>query len=230
MTIFIPWIESAAAGGGGIDSYTKLACNFDSDLTDLTGRHTLTAYGGAAVDSGSLLLNGTTGYLGIPNSSDFQIADGAFSVEATVNIASFASQRCFFFYGNDGNTYNSLYFAALTGAQLNSIIGSASSTEGINTTGIATIPTSTWTHVYFAGDASYLYAGIGGTLVRASRTLTVGIPDVSPVTQIGALYGASYRRWFFADRMKWFRFSKGIARYTGDTGDPYTVPSGPWSV
>ena len=77
---------STVLGDQGIDiadnAATRLLTNFTSTITDDSGNHTLTKYGGASVFSGSnITLDGVDDFLYVPSSGDFEIHDKSYTLD-----------------------------------------------------------------------------------------------------------------------------------------------------
>ena len=77
---------SKVLGNQGIDIgdnvATKLLTNFTNNITDDSGNHTLTKFGGTSVFSGSnITLDGSDDFLYIPSSGDFEIHDKDYTLD-----------------------------------------------------------------------------------------------------------------------------------------------------
>ena len=77
---------STVLGDDGIDiadnAATRLLTNFTNNITDDSGNHTLTKFGGTSVFSGSnITLDGSDDFLYIPSSGDFEIHDKDYTLD-----------------------------------------------------------------------------------------------------------------------------------------------------
>ena len=77
---------SVTLGNQGIDIAdnvaTRLLTNFTNNITDDSGNHTLTKFGGTSVFSGSnITLDGSDDFLYIPSSGDFEIHDKSYTLD-----------------------------------------------------------------------------------------------------------------------------------------------------
>ena len=77
---------STVLGNDGIDiadnAATRLLTNFTNNITDDSGNHTLTKFGGTSVFSGSnITLDGSDDFLYIPSSGDFEIHDKDYTLD-----------------------------------------------------------------------------------------------------------------------------------------------------
>jgi hypothetical protein len=191
-----------------IDSYDKLILQNES----------------VTLPNKGIYFNGSTDYLSLAVNADFQVGSGDFTIETWVYITAYpANSGYLFWYGNDGNYWNSLYFVIFNSGIVSGGIYDAS--VGGNTASSAgTVPLNTWTHVAFIRSGTNLSVSINGTLTTTTGvSRTVGVPGTGPTINIGALYGPTYRTYYFGGQLSEFRFSKGIGRYTS-TFTPTIVP------
>jgi hypothetical protein len=110
---------------GGNDIYTKLLVHADSDVTDSssTGR-VVTANGSAAVSAdaakwgvGSLKLDGDGDSISVPDSADWDYADGELCIDAQVNFDSLGKLHTIYFQSDGAGDYDHvwLYYDGLRG-------------------------------------------------------------------------------------------------------------------
>lgn len=187
---------------------------------------TVTPNGGVQISTtqskfggGSLLIDATTKYLSVPNSTDVDMGSGDFTIEFWIYFTTWGSSAIFvskrtnnsvdspiIIYGNSTNT---IFRFVNTGTTLYAVTG-------------AGIPTSTWCHIAAVrlGNNIYLYlngvqtgstTAITGAALSNSSALTIG----NEVYQAGTAPTSST---FYIDEL---RITKGVARYTGN----FTVPT-----
>jgi RHS repeat-associated protein len=200
----------------GIDAATS--------FQDESGK-TWTAAGNAQIDTAqykfgaaSGLLDGSGDWIGTANHPDFQVGSGDFTIDMWIKVPTVPSSgQALFWYGTDGNFYNSLYLGInASGYLVGTIYDGASGNSVTHTTKVTP---NQWQHVAFIRGGSSLYVGLDGVLVSGTANKTVGIPS-NATTQLGAIYGATYRQQYFNGWIDEFRFSKGIARWTTNFTPP----------
>jgi hypothetical protein len=209
-----------------IGAYAKLACNFDTGLTDISpSARTLTAHGNAAVSGGWLAMDGSGDWLDMSNSADFQFGSGAFGIECEVTIAaapSAGNHYMMWWYGNDGNYYNGCWMGIDENRKAWGGIFDASA--GNQITSAAAITLGVPTHIYFGRSGSTLYASVAGAVTTAAASVTIGVPSADPATNIGAVFGVANRAKYFAGSTRRWRIVKGLCPYTAN----FTPPAGTW--
>jgi len=211
-----------------MDSYTKLLIHADgADASTAfydfsNSAHVITAVGTAQVDTaqskfggGSLLLDGNSDYLTVPDSSDWTFGTGDFTIDFwyrpnasdyTVPIvAQFA----------DADNYwrvlifssNRLYFYGMIGGV---------SIGNYYTANPQTWTVGTWYHVAIVRNGSTCYMFKDGISLPVSEIAAWGnMSDVAGVLNIGNLSIDYLNGW-----LDEFRISKGIARWTANFTPP----------
>ena len=209
------------------DSYTKLLLHFDGDTLDSeTTPKTVTNT--AVVISkfaGAIALNGSSDYISLPDSADWNVGSNPFTVDSWVNFSALPT-----------NNYTSILMASWTGGNggrsmefgLNYFGGAYKlylqySANGTNTTELVsnavTINTGTWYYLAFVRDGNTLRFFLNGVAV-GTASLTGSIYHLSTALTIGG--GSSWASSYFLNGyVDEFRFSKGIARWA----DSFTPPT-----
>jgi surface protein len=169
--------------GGGVltnESYLVASYNFDSNFTDYTGNHPLTATGSvtAGTAGGKVSncsdFNGTSSdYLTGADSDDFSFTNGSndlpFSVSMWVNFDS-VSDAWFMDKRTAGNDeWQITYYLGKLNMALFSAGASSAYLYGTYTTSLTA---STWYHIAFTYDGSGTFAGINFYLNGVNQTLT----------------------------------------------------------
>lgn len=163
----------------------------------------------------SILLDGVNDYVSTAVSTDFQVGNGNHWMRFKFRLNSLHN-GCIFWYGNDGNFFNSVYCGvASNGSFYYGIYGPSSGSS------IGTSPSVLSTDVWYEGlvgrqDDEHFMALDGVFLPPVATTISVGIPDVSPTVQLGAWYGDTYRQAWFNGFIDEFQFAKGDMPYTTD--------------
>lgn len=162
------------------------------------------------------LFNGSNQYCSIEVTSDHQVGSNDFYMSCWISIYSIPSTgAAVFYYGNDGNFYNSLSLILTSG---NIIQGKIYDISGQNYISTPVLSIHTWYFIEFYRISSNLYLKYNKTPVTPITTsITVGIPTTDPACNIGCVYGSTYRRYYFNGYIKDFIFIKGpsdISKYS----------------
>jgi len=182
----------------GADSYTKLLLNFEGykgtiTFTDEGTGHTLTANGGAIIDTvqykfgeSSGKFDGTGDYLSIPDHADFDFDSGAFVIETWVRFNAVTNQQCFYSQAT-GTDYialiqdfneDKLYFAVMLSSRL--ILQSAAWSPSVDT----------WYHVAiirgWGGNANDYAFTVGGVVI-GTFTDADDMPNLAASAYIGSM-------------------------------------------
>jgi hypothetical protein len=205
-------------------SNTKMLLHFNSNFTDATGRHTITASGVTAQSSTATF--SANGYLSTPYHADWNFGSDNFTVEGWVYITSLdaVSQMAVLFgqYENNAQPINGwvVYFET-TGAisAWVGITGKALTVDDFYyvTTGGSTVNINAWNHVAFVRNGTELALYLNG-MKKAATTMPVGFTahtSTLPLT-IGAYNTTGYHRFQQTAHMDEIRITKGVARYTTD--------------
>lgn len=219
---------------GGIDSFTKLMlhCNGTEGSTIFTDSSsspkTVTANADAQIDTAqkkfgtaSGLFDGTGDYLSTPDSDDFHLGSGAFTIDFWVRFSSLAGEQNIYSQRNGAdfqrlnwapNRWEFQYEAGGTSVGL-----SKSWTPTINT----------WYHVAvvrgWGGNANDFAICVDGTQIGSTTTDSDTLNNISAQFIIGVLDGTGD---YFNGHIDEFRWSKGVARWTSN----FTPPTGEYTV
>lgn len=165
---------------------------------------------------GSLDLNGSNAFVETAPHADFQVGSGNHAIRCKLRITSLASAACVFWYGNDGNFYDSLSLIIATDGSIGYNIFDGSGVDYISTAPGA-LSTGSFYEVLCGRDGSNLRMAINGTFITpTAASRTVGVPSISPTVQIGAWYGATYRQAWFPGQIDEFQFIKGNMPHTSN--------------
>lgn len=229
------------------DSYTKLLCHFNGTTGDkptpATTGQTITYVGTAWVstavappltnppDTASLLLDGNSDYVTVPDSADWDFGTGNFTIDCGMNFNSavadqgicgqYASASNFYVFGYVGST-SQFYFGCKIGA-----------TWVIEITSPAFTPiVGTWYHIAIvrkgtaASDWTFYVGGVSlGAVTLVSGGYNGSIGDISADLLIGYHARLGYSSAYIDEP----RISKGIARWTSDFTPPTKEYNGGYS-
>ena len=215
---------------GGWDTYTKLVCHFDvakatSVLAD-TGQ-TLTYISGADCQTttkkwtGSLLLNGSSDYVTVPASADWNFGTGDFTIDFWVYLTSLASAS--YLTGQGMITPTGTYYQLNIGTDGEVNLSISPGGNQFGTTG-AGITATTWNHIALIRNGATTYIYVNGVPLGSQASinwLNYTLPYyIGAMTANGSTY---YTNGYIEE----FRISKGIARWT--TNFSGSLPSIPYA-
>ena len=220
-----------------VDSYTMLLLHANGNdasttFTDsgVTG-YTVTAYDNAQIDTAqkkfgtaSGLFDGTGDYLSVPDSPDWFMSTGAFTVDFWVRFNALPLTANFgplFSQYVDGNNHASFYLVNNAGIYSLTAYCISSGVINININKTWTTPIiNTWYHVAlirgWGGNADDWAITINGTQIGSTTTDADAWPNIANTFNIGKLVLA----WTLNGWIDEFRVSKGIARWTANFTPP----------
>ena len=160
----------------------------------------------------SASFNGTSSYIEIPNTSDFNFGDKNFTVEMWVNSNSGSGSRRNLYWGGNSAGQDSsanLFFEISASNVLRA--GVATNSTYSFASGSTTINLNTWYHVAVVRNGNNLYGYVNGVLeFTASASGTANV-NTSPI-QIGGVRLSNVFGGYIQD----FRIYSGIAKYTSN--------------
>lgn len=191
--------------------------------------HTFTAFGNAQIDTtqsvsggASGLFDGSGDYLSTPDSPDFNLSAGDWTIEAWIRINALSSGTMLI-VDKDGQAFVSYaqWMLSVTAAgKLQGSIGSGNGTSSQQTvTGATTISIGAWHHVAFTLSGTTLRLFLDGVLdVSATKTATM-IAHTKALL-VGWQLNQQVDN-YFNGHIDELRITKGVARYTAN----FTVPA-----
>lgn len=203
-----------------LDSNSKLILHFDNNLTDSATYKTVTNNNvtfnaSSKFGSHAASFNGTTGYLTIPDSSDFDLSNSDFTIDGWYNFSSYSASQIQGLFASWGAPANRAYGLA-TNVNANNtldffyILTDNSTRRDFSVTFTPTL--NTWYHIAVVRSGANLKIFIDGAQVGSTFNAgTDTIYNSSSIFSIGEILGANLK---FAGKMDEFRLSKGVARYT----------------
>jgi hypothetical protein len=211
------------SGAGDIDSYCKTSPHLISDLIDSAlSPHAYTARGGAAINSGSLLLNGSTDWIDTPDSDDWFLSTGPFTIGGLGWLDALPANGVMMgLCGQSDGVITSYYFGVYNNAgtyQLEFGIYESGQTLMIRKDIPGTPSLGQLYHLEVTKDGSNDYRLFWeGTQCGTTVNDSNDIPNIAGVFCIGCA-GIGWSYW--QGRIKEFYFDKGIARHTAN----FTAP------
>jgi hypothetical protein len=206
-----------------VDVDTKLLLHLDNNVTDsenipktVTNNNVLFSSSIKKFGSHSASFNGSTAYLSIPDSDDFDFVNGDFTVEFWIQFNSlpagrqvFISQRqssnqlITFFYDNDVNL---LYlYTAYPGVNMLMTCGFSPSID-------------IWYHIAYVRSGNTGYIFIDGISQIVTNPGWITVENLSAPLLVG--YGSSDIPYYLNGYLDELRISKGIARWTSNFTPP----------
>jgi hypothetical protein len=206
----------------GADAHTTFTDNAVG-----TSGETVTAVANAQGDTAqfkwgtaSLLLNGSTDWLTIPEHASWAFGTGKFTIDMWIRFNSTSGTQGFMARRNDaqdnwywGVTGDQIYFSIFSGGT--QIITMTSATQTLNT--------DTWYHIAvvrgWGGNANDWALTLDGTAI-ATLTDSDGFPTLTGVLNIGRYESPAGTSYEFNGWMDEIRISKGVARWTANFAAP----------
>jgi len=209
------------------DADTKLLLNFGiTDESD--SKHLCNFVGTAQLDTAqtkfgdtSLLLDGNSDYVTVPDSDDWDFGDGDFTIDFWTKFNDVTGVQCFMSHATDINNYWYFIKSQVTGIRF-VVEVSASSVINTGNTTVFTDTTS-WHHIAVVRNGTNMQVYLDGVSL-SSITTSVSIANQTGALQIGA---SSQHSYYHNGWLEELRISKGIARWTSNfTPNAYPYNNG----
>jgi hypothetical protein len=223
----------------GPDYYTKLLLHLDNNVTDseITPK-TVTNNNVTFSDSiykfatHSASFNGSTAYLTVPDSDDWNFGTGDFTIDfwfkpkAGVNDLYFQGQssltdndfidvRIDWDMGGNGKVFT-LFIVKISGSYIFNL--------GYYDSGVVW-SSSAWHHMAYVRSGNNFYVFIDGQKVKTQDMTGITMPDFTGLLYIGLEANPSAGN-YFNGNLDEYRISKGIARWTSN----FTPPTSAYSI
>jgi hypothetical protein len=200
----------------------------------LSASKVITSNGGASISTSqskfggaSGLFDGTDGYLTSPDSDDWYLARGDFTIDFWVRfnaLPTSGNAMAVFSQYTDNNNYVVFRLSNSAGTYSWILAASVSSSSTIydskNSPGLST---NVWYHIALVRSGDYWYIFQGGTLCGSTYSNSNEIPNESGSLLIGAGKAGGYPSYYVNGWLDEYRVSKGIARWTNNFAPP-TAP------
>lgn len=218
---------------GGIDSYTKLmlhmnGTNGSTTFTDdeLTPK-TFTRYGSAQISTAqskfggaSGLFNGSTDYIDTPDSSDFDVGNGDFTIDCWIKKLTNGSRQCVFAQCDNTFTANTLSFSLELYTDDKVLVNICSGSTYYALFSSSAITDTNWHHIAMVRSGNSLMVFIDG--VQSGTLSVTGVTANNSPNKIAIGRPGEYNGEYFNGYIDEFRFSKGVARWTTNFTPPTT--------
>ncbi|MDP3052819.1 MAG: LamG-like jellyroll fold domain-containing protein [bacterium] len=209
------------------DSYNKLLLHMEGSGTSFSDSATgkaVTAVGSATqttaqykFGSKSAVFNGSTDYLTVPDSADWDFGTGDFTIDSWVKFNSVSGWAGFVGQGVSDPYF---YFGGYGGEQIS--FYSINSGVVASVGGAVTYTTNVWYHFAVVRNGDNLRIFKDGIQVGSTTTGLGTLPNSASVLVMGSTGGAMYLNGWIDE----VRISKGIARWTSN----FTPPTAPYGV
>lgn len=215
------YLQNLIAGLLSVDGVTSAQVVENYTSTGESARHSVTAVGTAQLDTAqqffgtaSLLLDGNSDYLTVPDSDDWYFADDYFSIDCRVRFASLTGIQIIAGQYVDATHY---WFCQKDAAHKLNIkfVDGTSKGEYIMTSAWSGVAIDTWYHLEFSrnGEEALIFIdGVSQTLTETTAFSTNDVGNLAAVLSIGAQNSAGY----FNGWIDEFRIRKGVINHTSD--------------
>lgn len=212
-----------------IDSYTKLLCHFNgadaqTNIIAATGQ-VLTPAGSAQLDTAqkkfgtaSLLLDGNSDYVSVPDSADWDFGTGDFTIDFWVRFNAIDNGVYLFCEQyQDGSNYWACY---INSYRLTMVFFNGAVVKGSYSASQNWVPsTGVWYHIALERNGTSAKMFVDGVSISLTEDTAFGTNNVGTLS--GSLYiGARSTAFYINGWMDEFRISKGIARWTSNFSVP----------
>jgi len=229
-----------SAFGEGIDENTVLLLHFNGEdgstniVDDSNSNNSITGYGNAQLDiaekkfsSTSLFLDGIAGYISVPDSGDWYLGTGPFTVDFWVKFNAITNHvmlveqfevingRPSMWYLFYNNTDKTLVMSNMVDGLFNLQYKTSFNPQ-----------TGVWYHLAMVrkgltdSDWYIFVNGISQPLTKTEGEWNGDMPDINYALYIGARGYPGYENYYLNGWLDEFRISKGIARWTSNFTPP----------
>jgi len=216
------------------DTNAKLLCMFEGADAATTGTadtgQTITFAGTAQIDTAqykigtsSLLLDGNSDYVTVPDSTDWDFGTGDFTIDLWVRHSSLTGVQDYCSQIESDGATNVLQFKKTATNELNfSVVGGGETQAAIFTTSPVITGTDTWYHIALVRSGANTYIFVNGVSQTLDSQVIGTVPNQTTpfdIGRIGGVYNASHMNGYI-DAM---RVTKGTALWTADFTPPTTI-------
>lgn len=242
MTRALPLMMSQGAVASGDPYFANVsflahmeAADTSTTFTDSSSiGHTITAAGNAQHSTGVAppygssagLFDGTGDYLSVADHSSLDFGTGDFTVEGWFRAASLTNAPILWHKLADGSSSNAGWFIEVDATTLYAGKGVASAGADFGSFSVS-LSTNTWYHVAITRTGNTLEAYVGGnslgTFTPGGGGIANDVDNTSPMI-LGGGGGSFFTTLMLDGRLKDWRVTKGVRRYTGS----FSVPTSPY--
>jgi len=208
----------------GMDSYTSLLAHFNGTTGETPNAETgqaITYAASAAISSvqkkfgtASLLLNGTTQYVTVPDNDTWNFGTNPFTLEGWFYPT---TDQDSLLLGQFVDVNNNVMLFYQTGyLKFASLVGGVAKAD-YRTTATCNPSINNWHHIAFVRDGTSVYIFLDGVPLALTVITAIGtnaMPDLATTYRIGADNGYGYG--YFKGYIDEARVSKGVARWVAD--------------
>lgn len=196
-----------------------LLLHFNGDFNDVSNApKTVTAVGGATTSAlqylfgtESALFNGTSSYLTIPHSTDFDFGTGDFAVELAFRPSNINNAYQILFDRQDGSTVDlAIQLRINSSNKIEAILRGQGTSTVYTITGTTTLVNNTWYNCALDCVSNVFTLRLNGVSEGTPITQTLNFSNAIGL-YIGALYDGST---LFYGNIDEIRITKGVARHT----------------
>jgi len=231
--------EKEIAVNEGTDSFDKLLIHFNGsdgstdDYTAETGQ-TVSLEGTAQLDTAqkefgtaSLLLDGNSDYVTVPDSADWNFGTGNFTIDFRIRFASLTMPDSYFYVmGQRADDNNRWLIFVNTSNQFYLYFNIGGVVKGYYKFDAVSLSINTWYHLAFERDGTTARMFFNGVPVDIATTSTAfgtnDVGDVGSVLYIGQVGSVGYVNGWIDE----VRICKGIARWTTN----FTPPTAEYGI
>jgi hypothetical protein len=212
------------------DANTTLLCNFaDAGIFDATRKNVIETVGDAQVDTavkkfgtGSMQFDGSGDYLQIPDSENFSLDSGDWTIEMWAYPNS-TSRQNLLYSGDTGGANTSISFSLEINASAKWRILVCSGSTDYDIITSASASSATWTHIAAVRNGNTITLYINGTSAGTVSVTGVTVNNSAFPVFIGSGNTFLPYNGYIDD----LRITKGVARYTANFTPPTTeFPTG----
>lgn len=219
-----------------VSDYTKLLLHMDgtngsTNFIDSGLGRLVTTYGNAKIltneskfGSNSAYFGGSSGYLTSPDSDDWNVGNGAFTLDFWVRASNVTGFRALFNKRTDAGSYNYIVIAVYNNTVSFWATSNGTAWDIANAVSMGSISADIWTHFAMSRSGNNIYLFKNGILTNTIVSSAPFYINSAPI-RIG---GESTPGYEFTGWIDEFRFSKDIARWTSNFTPPtsaYTTDS-----
>jgi concanavalin A-like lectin/glucanase superfamily protein len=218
--------------GGGLDQFTTALLHLDGNFNDVAKPSRVWTIGGssgafsgtAKFGSNSFSCGAQTAWFDTPDSTDFTLGAGDFTVDCWINPGGAGAPLRGIFGQNDAS--NSAASLSIEAAILSSnvIRFNAQGSSTFSAIGATAVTTGVWHHIAFVRSGGSLLYFLDGVL-DGSGSISGSVQDSSNKFAVGREGELSTVNTGFNGLIDEFRLSVGIARWTAN----FTPPTAPYS-
>jgi len=207
----------------GLDDETVLLIHGDDDIDVSHSTHTISntsvtvSSAQSKLHPTSFLFNGTTSYLSVADSSNWDFVTGDFTIETWFKRFSTGAIHPLFFRGeadSNGNPQIAIVIGRSNVATEKIWVYDYPGGGGVDLQSTNTVSDTNWHHLAVVRSSGTVYIYIDG-IVNGSASYTT-TQDLNKPLWIGRSRNSDNETKYFAGHMDEFRVTKGIARWTAD--------------